>query len=66
MIFAQIDPIDELDEEVGDIKWSSIKDKILAEQLDYWSLLYGSLASEQTKMKILVTIKHSNFYSISM
>lgn len=54
---ARLDQIDELEDEVGDIKWSSVKDKKQSEKLDYWNSQYATLTSEQAKMKILVKQK---------
>ena len=58
--FAQFDHLDELNDKVGDIKWSDIKYKSPLEKLDYWNEQYMTLTCEHAKMKILVRLNHSN------
>lgn len=52
--FNRFTQIDELEDKVGEVKWSSVKDKTLAEKLDYWNSQYETMACEQAKMRTLV------------
>lgn len=48
------DDIDELEDSVGDVKWSDVKSKSLSEKLDYWNSEYMKMTCEHAKMKALV------------
>lgn len=55
--FAQNDEIDELNDKVGDTKWSSVENKTLGEKVNYWNSQYATLTCEHAKMKSLVSQK---------
>lgn len=56
---ANSDKINELNELVGEKKWSEVKDKDISEKLDFWNEKYMMWTCEEGKMKAIVCQKNT-------